>query len=89
MYHKNKRFRRHQRNKRIKRKLHIVESCFICDSYWGPAGKLDKGKIHCSCPLCQNKSTKIAGQTTNSRNNYSASDLRKFNKLEYDDIEEL
>lgn len=37
-------------------------------------GYLRKGKIHCSCWLCSQK-TKIRG--------YSASDLRKFDKLNY------
>lgn len=49
---------RYQRKRTIRRKdriLHFWGSDEEVAS-WGPKGRLSKGKIHCSCPLCRHKS---------------------------------
>ncbi len=71
MYHKNKAYRRSQRHKAIERKKQIIQQVYQC-KYCGVEGKLNKGKVHCSCPLCTRKTAQIG---------YKASDRRKLNKL--------
>lgn len=52
---------RHQRERSIKRKEKIVKSVFhmSVDEYEtsvrgrGQRGRLDKGKVHCSCKMCR------------------------------------
>ena len=48
-------FRRQQRTAHISRKKRIIRDQ---GGYWHYkfAGDLDKGKIHCSCPMCRRKS---------------------------------
>ena len=65
-----------------KRKLRISNR-FVSNPNIRYRGKLVKGKVHCSCPLCANKSTKCVGKSTNSLRYYSASDKRKFEKLNF------
>ena len=45
-------YRRYKRQITIKRKKHLSSR------YWHykAEGQLDKGKIHCSCPMCRRKS---------------------------------
>ncbi len=47
-------YRRHQRYAHINRKKKIIQAQ---NGYWHyrHEGELDKGKIHCSCPLCRHK----------------------------------
>jgi len=54
------------RRKTIRRKQRIIKEQ---NNYWyyKNAGELAKGKIHCSCPLCRQKSSDLA----------KISDLRK------------
>jgi len=54
--------RRSQRKRVISRKIHILRKCGG-EEYvraWSGGGKkkgrLSKGKIHCSCPMCRRKS---------------------------------
>lgn len=48
-------------------------------SYWyDNLHQYSKNKIHCSCPLCSNKTN---GKNTWYPNNYSVSDKRKFEAL--------
>lgn len=51
MYHKSERFRRHQRARAIARKKRIARAIYHSDFYPNE-GQYDKGKVHCSCPLC-------------------------------------
>lgn len=53
-------YKRNQRERAIKRKMQICSNLGIKEGYAHIPGKLNKGKIHCSCPLCSNK-TKHAG----------------------------
>ena len=51
---------RMQRRRTIKRKLSIVKSIWTEDSYRHAVqqqGKYNKGKIHCSCWMCSQKSS--------------------------------
>jgi len=47
-------YRRYQRCTHINRKKKIIQAQ---NGYWHYRhdGELDKGKIHCSCPLCRHK----------------------------------
>ncbi len=47
--------RRDYRQRKIDRKKRIVHEL---NDYWvyGEEGRLSKGKIHCSCPMCRMKS---------------------------------
>jgi hypothetical protein len=58
---KNRAYRRAQRKRVICRKVRFLRKCGG-DKYvsaWsrgGETGRLAKGKIHCSCPMCRRKS---------------------------------
>jgi len=43
---------RRVRSKNIERKKKIWENIYHHIDYTEPEGKLSKGKVHCSCPLC-------------------------------------
>ncbi len=88
MFHKNRRYRRSVRKAAINRKLHIIDYRYGelgASYYYQPvqSGKLAKGKLHCSCPLCAAKSTKRWGIPDNSKANYKHSDRVKFDRLDY------
>ena len=85
MKHKDIRYRRFERRMHIARKRDIAVF-----TAWLPRsvvkkptryGQLDKGKVHCSCPLCAAKSTKRFGRTYNSLADYTAKDRRKFDSM--------
>lgn len=57
-------YKKHQDYVHIKRKYNILKYVYrledkdiqnnIC---WGPIHKLSKNKVHCSCPMCQRKTS--------------------------------
>ena len=63
-----------------------------CSPHWyvNHRGKLDKGKIHCSCAMCSAKTRnkgsriKLYGNYSPSLN-YKISDLKKIEKMDYED----
>lgn len=59
-------YRRHQRHAHINRKKRIIKEQ---NDYWRYKydGDLDKGKIHCSCPLCRHKSRDEATHSTHQK----------------------
>lgn len=73
-------YTRQARRKAIERKSKIASSVF----QWSPEylaehkAHLAKGKVHCSCPICSCKSTKIAGKTTNNKACYSKQDQARI-----------
>lgn len=86
MIHKTISYRRRANEFHKNRRVFIGLYCMSWDSLTTNAkaqGKLRKGKIHCSCPLCTCKSTTSEGKHTNSLAGYSASDKRKFDSLTY------
>ncbi|MDE7244968.1 MAG: hypothetical protein K2O18_13485 [Oscillospiraceae bacterium] len=64
-------FRRHQRWTHINRKKQIIKKQ---GEYWHykHEGDLDKGKIHCSCPMCRRKLYDLASISSQRR---TASDI--------------
>ena len=72
----------------------------ISDNFWPHAGEhpyydnlhqYSKNKIHCSCPLCSQKSKnkgKRARKNYNPTHNFKASDIRKFEKMDNEIQEE-
>lgn len=75
-------YKRRMDKRHQKRKL-LISKRFISNPDICYRGKLVKGKVHCSCPLCATKSTKCIGKSTNSLRYYSVSDKRKFAKLTF------
>lgn len=61
--HKNRCNRRYVREKSIKHKEEILKFKdilnFVGNNGHNVLGKLSKGKVHCSCGLCNNKSFRI------------------------------
>lgn len=88
MYNKYRNYRREQRAAHITKKARIIKEVFDSSPMsWtcNQLGRLDKAKVHCSCKLCQRKSTKLFGKTYNGISGYSATDRRKFEALAYID----
>ena len=60
------------------------------EPYYDNLHQFSKNKIHCSCPMCSQK-TKNKGQRKrknyNPTHNYKASDLRRQMALDYDEYE--
>lgn len=84
MYERGISYRRRVRQRAIARKTFIGTHCMLWENLETDEraiGRLAKGKVHCSCPLCACKSTKVLGKHTNSLIFYSASDRRKFDSL--------
>lgn len=95
MYHKYIEYRRHQRERVIRHREGIIQSTFTFPATAVRCrGKLSKGKVHCSCPLCAAKSKRDRGVKNRSVRNYKISDQRKFARIEaqladIDEMEEL
>lgn len=54
MIHKNRKYRRRQRELHIKHKENIIRCHQLTEDTWMPVrGKLSKGKVHCSCKMCR------------------------------------
>lgn len=85
MYHKTISYRHKVSKKHMNKRIFIGTHCMHWE-YLGTdikaQGKLRKGKIHCSCPICSCKSTTYLNKTTNSLAGYSAADKRKFASLD-------
>ena len=75
-------------------KIHTV--ALLKEGYWTPywvvnhRGKLNKGKIHCSCSMCsaktRNKGTRRQLQGNYAPSiNYKISDLQKINQMDWDE----
>lgn len=62
----------------VKRKVNIIKHVYGFNNEDSPSyisGKLNKGKIHCSCPMCRSK-TKTLG--------WKYQDLKNIEKCNYD-----
>lgn len=84
MYHKNIIYRRRADQIHKAYRMNVGIQCMhlynlINDTKW--QGRLVKGKIHCSCPLCSCKSKMDKGVNTNSISGYSVSDKKKLASL--------
>ncbi len=72
------RYRRVQRTKHIRRKkFYCSQILQVGSEYFTPVriGKLSKGKIHCSCPLCASKTTGYFGK------HWKHSDQKKIDSM--------
>jgi hypothetical protein len=62
------------------------------EPYYDNLHQFSKNKIHCSCPMCSQK-TKNKGKRKrknyNPTHNYKASDLRRKTLMDYDEAETL
>ena len=69
----------YQRRQHIARKRHIIDEthCWYCTC----DGKLDKGKIHCSCWMCSFNHPKSGYKQI------SHSDMKKIEMLDYSEQE--
>jgi len=78
--------------------LFLKGNSFSYEGYWHPyhivrtSGYLNKGKIHCGCGMCMAK-TRNKGKKRHIHGNYAPainykpSDLRKIQKMNWDEIE--
>lgn len=73
--YRSKSYRRHQRDRVINHKSYIAKHIM----YWTEftPGRFDKGKVHCSCPLCRAKSKQVMGVKNKSINSWKHSDIKK------------
>lgn len=54
MIHKNRKYRRRQRELHIRHKENIIRNHQFVEDAWMPIrGKLSKEKVHCSCKMCR------------------------------------
>ena len=76
----------------FKREHYCFKKINFSEGNWYPfhikhyRGQFNKGKIHCSCPLCSAKTNKIFFIGTNKRNgkkNYCFTDLKKYKTMKY------
>lgn len=75
---RNKSYYRFQRRRHIARKKRIIK--YSLGGYWCCCdGYLSKGKIHCSCWMCRTKTY----------DHKSASDLRKIEKLNFSERDNI
>ena len=76
------------------RKKHISDHFWMCANnhpYYDNLHQYSKNKIHCSCPMCSQKSKnkgKRARKNYNPTHNFKASDVRKFEKMDNEIQEE-
>ena len=83
---RDKNYYRKMRAKHIRRKKTIAEKLYG-EGYYKCDGAYDKGKIHCSCPMCSRK-TNNRGKNRLKHGNYypskdwKHSDLQKIQKIE-------
>lgn len=83
---RNRGYYRKQRNKHIRRKKKIIH---MLNNYWHYKyeGVLSKGKIHCSCGMCTNKTRNKGYVRRHVHGNYAPninfkpSDLRKIDSM--------
>lgn len=86
MKNHNRGYYREQREKHISRKKKIIH---MNGNYWNYKfdGILSKGKIHCSCGMCMNKTRNKSYRRRHIHGNYApninfkASDLRKIESM--------
>ena len=67
------------RKRNIDRSVRQRCSWGSCGDWYNNLHQYSKGKIHCSCELCSAKTRK---------DGYAISDVRKIQRLEYDDLRE-
>lgn len=91
MEKRNRNYVRRMRAKHIKRKKNIVKNIYRWDHYYPHDGQYSKGKIHCSCPMCNQKTRHRRGYyvwgCTKGKKNWKHSDYIKVIKMDYDEVE--
>lgn len=77
---RSKAYRLYQRRTHINRKKRIIKSQ---NDYWHYRhdGELDKGKIHCSCPMCRHKSCDMASFSNQRKLISSIDELSEFGSV--------
>lgn len=89
---------RYQTKRHIKRKQYIIKYIYNDDNiYWdkNQPHRLNKQKIHCSCPFCSPKTRNKGDRKRKVTGNYSRhlsykwSDLKKIISMDMDEFETL
>ena len=80
---RDKNFRRTMRNKHIRRKKTIAEKIYRW-SYYKCDGRYDKGKVHCSCPMCTRKTNNKGKNRLKHGNYYPSKDWKHSDKIQID-----
>lgn len=86
---KGRAYARDMREKHIARKKSIVDHYGWSTGWYDCDGKYSKGKIHCSCGMCREKTNNKSWKKRTIQGNYAPnhnwkpSDLRKIEKMNY------
>lgn len=81
---RNRAYYRKMRAKHIRRKKAVCHNKYYIDSYYPHDGMYSKGKIHCSCMLCSEKTRNNKPSRRNHYGptiNYKHSDLKKICRM--------
>ena len=80
--------RRKMNTKKARRKQKIAKEVHNI-SWYDNLHEYSKGKIHCSCPICSEKTNRVDIFSTKHRRkkNYKHSEVRKITQMDYDEKE--
>lgn len=92
MEKRNRNYIRRMRAKHIARKKNIVKNVYRLSNYYSHDGQYSKNKIHCSCPMCTQKTNDdrgyyVWGCAKKGKKNWKHSDYIKILKMNYDEKE--
>lgn len=84
---RNKPYRREMRRKHIKRKKRIADSIYSGGPYYSFDGQYDKNKVHCSCPMCSQKTNNKGKNRLKHGNYYPSKNWKHSDKLKIDKMD--
>lgn len=84
---KSRAFVRAMRRKHIKRKKQIAEKLYG-HGYYKCDGKYDKGKVHCSCPMCSRKTNNKGKNRLKHGNYYPSKDWKHSDLLKIESMDD-
>ena len=84
---KNKAYARKMRWKHIQRKKKIAEKLYG-HGYYKCDGKYDKGKVHCSCPMCSRKTNNKGKNRLKHGNYYPSKDWKQSDQIKLDNTDD-
>ena len=84
---KSRAFVRAMRRKHIKRKKQIAEKLYG-HGYYKCDGKYDKGKVHCSCPMCSRKTNNKGKNRLKHGNYYPSKDWKHSDQLKIESMDD-
>ena len=82
--YRDKMYRRRMRRKHIRRKKEIAQLNFGSGWHYEFDGMYDKGKIHCSCPMCSQKTNNKGKNRLKHGNYYPSKNWKHSDKIQLD-----